>query len=187
MLVLTFPLNGGLNQIIFLRLFFFFDLVVFAVLAWIPGLNFRVYAWPLLRSASWYCSAASLNASSSQEISESLLLIASGMFRIMLGGWLDLLCMYRGVVAGFENGLNLPVVRSRVTSRKLTIFLFASMVIRRLFWANILHISFLIFSIYWGVWLILRGRRHGKGRCRFQVFSWRLWLLQEIVTGIAYK
>ena len=73
-------------------------------------------------------------------------LIASGMFRIMLGGWLDLLCMYRGVVAGFENGLNLPVVRSRVTSRKLTIFLFASMVIRRLFWANILHISFLIFS-----------------------------------------
>ena len=72
--------------------------------------------------------------------------IASGMFRIMLGGWLDLLCTYRGVVAGFENGLNLPVVRSRVTSRKLTIFLFASMVIRRLFWANILHISFLIFS-----------------------------------------
>ena len=50
------------------------------------------------------------------------------MFRIMLGGWLDLLCTYRGVVAGFENGLNLPVVRSRVTSRKLTIFLFASMV-----------------------------------------------------------
>ena len=30
-------------------------------------------------------------------------------------------------MAGFENGLNLPVVRSRVTSRKLTIFLFASM------------------------------------------------------------
>ena len=72
--------------------------------------------------------------------------IASGMFCIMLGGWLDLLCTYRGVVAGFESGLNLPVVRSRVTSRKLTIFLFASMVIRRLFWANILHISFLIFS-----------------------------------------
>ena len=82
------------------------------------------------------------------------LLIASGMFRMMLGGWLDLLCTYREVVAGFENGLNLPVVRSRVTSRKLTIFLFASMVIRRLFWANILHISFLIFSIFWGVWFI---------------------------------
>ena len=32
----------------------------------------------------------------------------------MLGGWLDLLCTYREVVDDFENGLNLPVVRSRV-------------------------------------------------------------------------
>ena len=100
---------------------------------------------------SEYRGAASLNASSSEEISDSLLLIASGMFLIMLGGWFDLLCTYRGVVAGFEYGLNLSVVRSSVTSRKLTVFLFASTVIRRLLFANILHISFFTLSIFWGV------------------------------------
>ena len=54
-------------------------------------------------------------------------------------------------MAGFEYGLNLSVVRSSVTSRKLTVFLFASTVIRRLLFANILHISFFTFSIFWGV------------------------------------
>ena len=49
---------------------------------------------------------------------------------------------------GFEYGLNLSVVRSSVTSRMLTVFLFASMVIRSLLFANILHISFFTFSIF---------------------------------------
>ena len=82
----TFLLNGGLNHIIFLRLLFWFGALCGA------GLNLRLYAYPLLRNASWYRGAASLNASSSEEISDSLLFIASGMFLIMLGGWFDLLC-----------------------------------------------------------------------------------------------
>ena len=56
------------------------------------GLNLSLYAYPLLRKASWYRGAASLNASSSEEISDSLLLIPSGMFLVMLGGWFDLQC-----------------------------------------------------------------------------------------------
>ena len=52
----------------------------------------------------------------------------------------------------FEYGLYFSVVKSNVTSRKFTTFLLASTVIRRLFLANTLHISFLIFSIFlWGL------------------------------------
>ena len=84
--VWTFLLSGRLNHVIFLRL-----------LSWSgglygAGLNLRLYDYPLLRNASWYGGAASLNASSSEEISDSLLLIASEIFLIMLGGWFDLLC-----------------------------------------------------------------------------------------------
>ena len=95
--VSTFLLKGGLNHMIFLRLLSWFGGLCGA------GLNLRLYAYPLMRKASWYRGAASLNASSSEEISDSLLLIASGMFLIMLGGWFDILCTYRGVVAGFES------------------------------------------------------------------------------------
>ena len=56
------------------------------------GLNLRLYAYPLLRNASWCRGAALLNASLFEEISDSLLFIALGMFLIMLGGWFDLLC-----------------------------------------------------------------------------------------------
>ena len=44
------------------------------------GLNLSLYAYPLLHNASWHRGAASLNASSSEGISDSLLLIPSGMF-----------------------------------------------------------------------------------------------------------
>ena len=53
--------------------------------------------YPLVRGASWYGVAASLKTSSSEDISESLLFTDSGMLFIMLGGWFDLLCTYRGV------------------------------------------------------------------------------------------
>ena len=52
---------------------------------------------------------------------------------------------------GFEYGLNFSVFKSSVTSRKLTTFLFASIVILRSFLANILHISFFTLSISLGV------------------------------------
>ena len=45
-----------------------------------------------------------------------------------------------------EYGLNFPVFKSSVTSRKLTTFLFASTVIFRLLFANIWHICFFAFS-----------------------------------------
>ena len=83
------------------------------------------------------------------------------MFRIMLGGWLDLLCTYRGVVAAFENGLNLPVVRS---SQHLGSWLFSCLPQWYFFLKSSLPFG--------GSGLSLRGRRHGKGRCQFQVFSW---------------
>ena len=52
------------------------------------------------------------------------------MFRVMLGGWLDLLCTYRGVVAGFENVLNLPVVRYR---RRIYIYIYIIYILFYLF------------------------------------------------------
>ena len=42
---------------------------------------------------------------------DSLLLMLSGMFLIMFGGWLLLLCTYRGVLLGFMNGLCTPVLK----------------------------------------------------------------------------
>ena len=46
------------------------------------------------------------------------------------------------MLSGLVYGLNVPVLKSSVTSRKLTTFLFASMVILRLFLANMWHILF---------------------------------------------
>ena len=73
---------------------------------------------------------------------DSRQLNASGMFLMILGGWFDWLRTKSGVLRGLVYGLNFPVLRSSVTSRKLTTFLFASMVVFRLFLANIWHISF---------------------------------------------
>ena len=65
---------------------------------------------------------ASLKMSSSDEMLDSRWLIDSGMFSTILGDWFD------WVLNGLANGLNFPVFRSSVTSRKLTTFLFASTV-----------------------------------------------------------
>ena len=83
-----------------------------------------------------------MKASLSDEISHRLLLNASGMFFIMHGDCLDLLRTWREIVVGFKFGLYFSVVRSSVTSRKLTIFLFASMAMRRLLFTNILQLFF---------------------------------------------
>ena len=78
---------------------------------------------------------------------DSLLLMLSGMFLIMFGGWLLLLCTYKGLLLGFMIGLCTRVLKSIVMSRKSIIFLFASIVMLSLFSSKILHISFLIFSV----------------------------------------
>ena len=77
---------------------------------------------------------------------DSLLLMLSGMFLIMFGGWLLLFCTYKGVLLGFMNGLCTPVLKSIVMSRKSKKIFFASIVMLSLFSSKILHISFLIFS-----------------------------------------
>ena len=88
-----------------------------------------------------------MNIFSLDDMFDSLLLMLSGMFLIMFGGWLLLLCTYKGVLLGFMNGLCTPVLKSIVMSRKSIIFLFASIVMLSLFSLKILHISFLIFSV----------------------------------------
>ena len=92
-----------------------------------------------------------MKTSSLEEISDSRLLIPSGMFFKMIGGWLDLMLTYCNTLFGFMYGMCFPVFRSRVTSRKLTTFWLASIVIRRSFSWNVLQMSFFIFSICLGV------------------------------------
>ena len=66
-----------------------------------------------------------MNIFSLDEMFDSLLLMLSGMFLIMFGGWLLLLCTYKGVLLGFMNGLCTPVLKCIVMSRKSIIVLFA--------------------------------------------------------------
>ena len=65
------------------------------------------------------------------EMLVSRLLMLSGMFFSSAGGWLPCRWTYRTLLLGFMKGLEDPLGRSRVTSRKFMVFLFASMVILR--------------------------------------------------------
>ena len=75
MLLLTFLLKGGLNQIMFLDRLRLRDGVVCG-----GGLNSRLWVYPLFFSASWYGGAASWKSCSSEDISDSLLFTDSGIF-----------------------------------------------------------------------------------------------------------
>ena len=107
--------------------------------------------YPLLFRAAWYIGAALLKVSASDDISARRLLMLSGMFFITLGGWLDSLWTYCGLLLGLLKDLNLPLFRFRVTSKKSTTFLLASMVTFRPYWLKILQMFFLIISIFLGV------------------------------------
>ena len=65
------------------------------------------------------------------EILVNLLLILSGMFLSNASGWLLWRCTHNNLLFGFMYGLKDPLVKSKVTSKKLTIFLLASIVILR--------------------------------------------------------
>ena len=93
-LVATFLLYGGLNQMVFLFLFFLFFCV--GVLVYV-----MFSLWPLVFSAFWYSGAAWLKMCSSDDMSEILRPMADDMFLMMLGGWLDCVCMYMGLSLGF--------------------------------------------------------------------------------------
>ena len=72
---------------------------------------------------------ASLKAILFDDIVDRCLLILSGMFFMMFGGWLLSLWTYKGVLFGFIKGLLTPVLRSIVMSRKSTVFMLPSIVI----------------------------------------------------------
>ena len=99
-LVVTLLLYGGLNHVICLFLLhFLFALWVFVLSC--GALNSNLWLYPLFLSASWYGCAALLNIVLFDEIADSLLLMFSGMFLMMFGGWLLCLCTYSGVLFGF--------------------------------------------------------------------------------------
>ena len=68
-----------------------------------------------------------MKASSSDEISDNLLLIASGMFFIMQGGWLDSLWTKSGVVAGFNHHKYKVNVKEVITHVKQVFILLLSL------------------------------------------------------------
>ena len=82
--------------------------------------------------ASWYGGIAFLNMFSLDDMFGSLLLMLSGMFVMMFGGWLCCLCTYRGVLFGSIYGLCSLVFKSIVMSRKSTIFRLALIMISAL-------------------------------------------------------
>ena len=74
------------------------------------------------------------------------LLIAVGNCLVMLGGWFECLLMYNGSSLGFLYGLCFALIRSKVTSKKFTTFIFTSAVIFRSNCSKILCSSFLVLS-----------------------------------------
>ena len=80
MFVLTFLLYGGLNQIMFLFLFYFGVL---------RGVNMSVGENPLLFSALSYSLFALLKMVSLEELLDNLRAMDSGIGLMIGGGWLD--------------------------------------------------------------------------------------------------
>ena len=101
----------------------------------------------LVLSTSWYRGIAFRNVVWSADIPASLLLMPSGT----ASGWLLLVLIYCGLFSGFRYGSCFSVFRLNITSRKFTIFLFASIAIFRLFFPNVLQVFFFIFSIACGL------------------------------------
>ena len=91
--VLTFKLEGGLNQITFL---FWFRFVF-----WDGFSNFSCVWYPLFLSAVLYSILALVNSVSSQDKLEIRLLVIYGTCLIIDGGWLGFECMYRSVYLVF--------------------------------------------------------------------------------------
>ena len=84
-----------MNQVIFLFLFAFLSLPLAA-----SGSYSSLYVYPLFAKASLYTGAALSITSLLHEMDYNLLLIAAGRFRVIVGGWLLWLLMYKGVVFG---------------------------------------------------------------------------------------
>ena len=114
------------------------------------GLKTSLWFYPLSPSAFWYGAMVSLRTSCLDEMLVILLLMFSGMLLSNNGGWLLWLCTERSVLLGFMYDLSVLFARLKVTSKKLTMFLLASIVIFRVFDFKILLICCLISSISLG-------------------------------------
>ena len=110
--------------------------------------NFRWQLYPLFLSDSWKIGFVWLNISSFDDNDEILLFIEAGRFFMIEGGWFDFLWTYKGVSFGLMQVLQSPVLRFKVTSRKLTSFMLASTVIDRSSCLKIEHSCFFMFSNY---------------------------------------
>ena len=78
---------------------------------------------------------ALLNTSSLEDISDSRLLIPTRILFRTVGGWLDSMFTCWRVLFGFMYGICCPEFKPRVTSRKFTSFLFASIaILKSVFW-----------------------------------------------------
>ena len=88
MLVFTFLLYGGLNQMMFL--FRCFLLLAVFIFAWYLSL----FLYPDLSKASWYGVTESLIISSEEDNNESRDSIESGSCLMIDNGWLDSVFMY---------------------------------------------------------------------------------------------
>ena len=95
-LVLTFRLKGGLNQIIFLFRF------IFPVL--VGGENFMLILCPLESNAFSYIGLAISNSFSLHEMLEILWLIIIGSCFKIVGGWFEFVFMYKGTLLGLRYG-----------------------------------------------------------------------------------
>ena len=88
MLVLTFLLYGGLNQMIFLfRCFLLLAVYIFA-------LYLSLCLYPDLSKASWYGITESSKISSEEDNYESRDSIENGSCLMINGGWLDSMFIY---------------------------------------------------------------------------------------------
>ena len=88
MLVFTFLLYGGLNQMMFL--FRCSLLLAVFIIAWYLSLCL----YPDLSKASWYGVTQTLKISSEEDNNESRDSIESGSYMMIDGGWLDSVFMY---------------------------------------------------------------------------------------------
>merc|ERR1712032_769164 len=117
-------LYGGVYQITSLVLFLLLDLLGSVVLSY-----FSLVAYPLVVSAFSYSTLFSLNIFSDEERSLSLLFTALGKFSFTWRGWFEYIFIYIGSSFGFLNGMYVSLLRSNVTSKKLTFMVFISVVI----------------------------------------------------------
>ena len=116
MLVLTYLLYRGLNQITFLFWLFFF-------LCSFRALYFRfTFLYPLPFKAFSYSGLAELKTCLLQELLVNLSSTESGRCLIISGGWFEEIWMYIKLSFGFLQGLYVLFVRLNVTSKKLNNF-----------------------------------------------------------------